>query len=104
MGKWRSAEQLAEDARQRLARAEARAEKRSRGDDTRRKILLGSWLLTQISNDKVKGWVGHGLDGFLTRQIDRDVLRDLLPEQKPSAVVEVKNEGGGQIPRPRRRL
>lgn len=84
MGKWRSAEQLVAEAKMKLARAEARADKNRRAMDTRRKVLLGAWALQEIeTNARFRQWAEKGLDGFLTRDADREVLDDLLPHGKP---------------------
>lgn len=73
------AERLAERTRQRLERARmaaARAEKNAGAEDTRRKILLGSWVLSLYGGDlsRMPGNSRAALDAYLTRPSDRRAL------------------------------
>ncbi len=76
------------ETRQKAIRA--RVAKKERARDTRRKILVGTFVLHQIENDTKHGpglrkWLQEGLPGFL-REIDRELFDDILggtdnPEQ-----------------------
>lgn len=76
-------EQIAQlDARRKALLA--RAAKTARAAETRRKVLLGAWILHEIEHapdpdGTRRGRMAESLDRFLTRQRDRDLLADLLP-------------------------
>ena len=81
------ARQKADQANALLEKLEARARSKELGQqrklDTRRKVLLGSYLLGRIQkDDEMKAQVLAGLDQFLTRDAER-ALFDLLPVVKP---------------------
>lgn len=68
MARHRTAEQLAAE----YERKAAAARKRARDQDTRRKILLGSWVQNRMErNDSVKQDMLRALDRWLTRPADR---------------------------------
>lgn len=57
------------------ARARAEAAKKKRAEDTRRKVLLGAFLLQQMESDPAThASVLRGLQGFLTRPDDRELF------------------------------
>ena len=72
----------------------ARQGKQDRANDTRRKVLLGALVLQrlQTSNDpdfvkRLADWLRHELPGFLTRDVDKALLADLMgPPGKVTAV------------------
>ena len=69
------------------AQAQAKASGENRKLETRRKVLLGAYLLDRIKkNDEVKTQVLKDLDKYLTRAAER-ALFDLppLPEPPPAA-------------------
>ena len=62
----------------------ARVAKKERARDTRRKILVGAFVLHQIESDAKHGpgirkWLQEGLPGFL-RETDRKLFDDILGE------------------------
>lgn len=62
---------------------QARLAKQERAQDTRRKVLLGAFLLHRLENDRdfspvLKEWVRRELPGFLTRPDDKALFADLL--------------------------
>lgn len=62
---------------------QARLAKQERAKDTRRKVLLGAFLLHRLENDRdfgpvIKEWVRRELPGFLVRPDDKTLLADLL--------------------------
>ena len=70
------------EARQKAIRA--RVAKKERARDTRRKILVGAFVLHQIESDTKHGpglrkWLQEGLPGFL-REIDRELFPDIIGE------------------------
>ena len=70
------------EARQKAIRA--RVAKKTRARDTRRKILIGAFVLHQIESDTKHGpglrkWLQEGLPGFL-RKIDRKLFDDIIGE------------------------
>ncbi len=81
-------EQAQAKKRKLLARQRAAEHKARRSADTRRKILLGAWLLGQLDDPK-QGPVLHALladrlPGWLERDDDRALLADLLPAEPDS--------------------
>lgn len=69
----------------RAASLRARVNQQNRKDDTRRRILLGAFLLNQLArggnrNDNIKQWVADELPKFLTKERDRQVLAAFLQE------------------------
>lgn len=70
------------EARQKAIRA--RVTKKERARDTRRKILVGTFVLHQIESDTKHGpdlrkWLQEGLPEFL-RETDRKLFDDILEE------------------------
>lgn len=66
------------------ATLKARLSKQERANDTRRKVLLGAFVLhrlegdpDQFSRDLVE-WLRRELPGFLTRDGDKELFADLL--------------------------
>lgn len=72
----------------------ARLGKQDRANDTRRKVLLGALVLQRLekSSDpdfakRLADWLRRELPGFLTRDVDKELLVDLMgPPGKPTAV------------------
>ena len=87
---------------QRLAQLEAqkktlqaRLGKQDRARDTRRKVLLGALVLHRLQSDKpdasaawLRTWLTSELPGFLTRDMDKALLADLMSAltSEPNAV------------------
>ena len=65
----------------RIERLEAAEKTREKKRDTRRKILLGAYVLEQAKRDGSVGEWYRKMDGFLQRDSDR-VLFDLEPWEK----------------------
>ena len=60
---------------------------------TRQKILLGAFLIELLETDKVDGlaqYTADNLEGFLTRQGDKELMDEVINSLK-SQVNEVKN-------------
>lgn len=76
-------QRLAELDAQRSA-LKARLDKQERTNDTRRKVLLGAFVLDRIENRKdefsqnLVDWLRSELSGFLTRDGDRELFANLL--------------------------
>ena len=77
-------QQLGELEAQRSA-LKARLSKQERANDTRRKVLLGAFVLHRLQTSKDEGfadhlrhWLARELPGFLTRDNDRDLFSDLI--------------------------
>ena len=76
------AERIAQlDARKKTL--QARLAKQDRAQDTRRKVLLGAFLLHRLENDRdfgpvLKEWVRRELPGFLVRPDDKTLFTELL--------------------------
>jgi hypothetical protein len=58
----------------RLQKAEARLKQSERKQDTRRKVLLGAYLLEKIKNEGTLESIKKELDSFLTRNSDRKLF------------------------------
>lgn len=72
--------QLAEQIR----REEGRLKAKERKEETRRKILVGAYILDKASRDEqYKSWLVKGMEGFLTRADDRALFE--LPPLPPTA-------------------
>lgn len=83
------ARQKAEQANALLQKLEAQAKTKQAGQerklDTRRKVLLGAYLMTRIKgDDELKGQVLAGLDKYLWRDAER-ALFSLPPLPSPAA-------------------
>ena len=57
-----------------LAREKARQKAQDRKDDTRRKILLGSYLLKKMEDEAEKQKTLAGLNEYLTEERDRKLF------------------------------
>ncbi|ESQ76555.1 hypothetical protein [Asticcacaulis sp. YBE204] len=75
-------EQLAQlEARQKTLKA--RLSKRERAVDTRRKVLLGAFVLYRLEHndpfaDDLKTWIRREFPQFLSRDTDVDLFNDLI--------------------------
>lgn len=69
------------------ATLKARLSKQERANDTRRKVLLGAFVLHRLENGRddfsknLAGWIKRELPGFLTRDADKPLFDDLLKPQ-----------------------
>ncbi|MGI2036313.1 mobilization protein [Rhizobium panacihumi] len=77
-------QRLAELEAQRSA-LKARLSKQERSNDTRRKVLLGAFVLHRIENSRddefsksLQAWVKRELPGFLTRDADKALFADIV--------------------------
>ena len=69
-----------------IAREKAKQKEQDRKDDTRRKILLGSWILNKIKHDESFKHHLSDFEQFLNtenktesnRQKDKDLFKDIL--------------------------
>ncbi|MFK4771702.1 mobilization protein [Rhizobium sp. ZW T2_16] len=93
---------------QRIAQLEARKQtlltrlgRHTRARDTRRKILLGAFVLHQLQHGKdpvfdaqLRQWLRDQLPGFLVRENDRELFEEdlLLPLQEE----QLKDEEGSR--------
>jgi hypothetical protein len=82
MAKKTIAERLAQLEAQKKT-LQARLAKQERSQDTRRKVLLGAFLLHRLENDRdfgptLKDWVRRELPGFLVRPDDKTLFAELL--------------------------
>lgn len=57
-----------------LAREKKRQSEQQRKEDTRRKILLGSYLLNKMENEQNKEKILAGLNEYLTEDRDRKLF------------------------------
>ena len=62
---------------------QARLAKESRARDTRRKVLLGAFLMHRMETDieqgdRLRAWIARELPEFLTRDTDKELFDDLL--------------------------
>ena len=57
-----------------LAREKARQKAQDRKDDTRRKILLGSYLLNKMEDEAEKEKILAGINEYLTEDRDRKLF------------------------------
>lgn len=62
---------------------QARLGKQERAKDTRRKVLLGAFLVHRLENDRdfgptLQGWLRRELPGFLVRPDDKALFAELL--------------------------
>ena len=70
--------------KQQIERAEkTRLSKKQRAEETRKKILLGSYLMSKMEDEESKKKILGGLDKYLTRADDR-ALFGLPPLQTPA--------------------
>ncbi|MFH4113335.1 mobilization protein [Acinetobacter baumannii] len=57
-----------------IAREKAKQKEQDRKDDTRRKILLGSYLLKKMENEENKEKILAEMNEYLTQERDRKLL------------------------------
>ena len=83
MAKRSIAERLAQLEAQRIT-LQAKLGKQERAKDTRRKVLLGAFVLYRLEkgqdefSKKLGDWLSKELPGFLTREDDKTLFDDLL--------------------------
>lgn len=68
---------------------QARLAKESRARDTRRKVLLGAFLMHRMEadieqGDRLRAWLSRELPEFLTRETDRELFEDLIALDDPA--------------------
>jgi hypothetical protein len=75
--------------------------KQERAKDTRRKVLLGAFVLHRLEkgqdefSKKLGDWLDKELPGFLTREDDKALFADLVRDKRPSAKADgAKSESG----------
>nr|AAX38517.1 ORF110 [Leptospirillum ferrooxidans] len=84
--------------KQQIERAEkTRLSKKQRAEETRKKILLGSYYMTKMADEELKKKIISGLDKFLTRNDDRALfgLPELPPPPPPSHLTD---QQGSRVP------
>lgn len=81
----------------------ARLSKQKRTEDTRRKVLLGAFILHRLEHGRdetsrnLADWLRRELPGFLTRDTDRPLFDELLKEKEPeSETTEPKPAANGE--------
>ena len=84
----KSIEQRLAELNARRAALKARLSKKERANDTRRKVLLGALVLHWLENSnepeftkRLRAWLARELPGFLTREIDKEILKDLMTDR-----------------------
>ena len=83
-------QKLAELDAQRAA-LRSRLGKQERANDTRRKVLLGAFVLHRLEHGRdeiskgLADWLRRELPGFLTRDTDRPLFDELLKEKQPES-------------------
>jgi hypothetical protein len=87
MAKRSIAERLAQLEAQRKT-LQTKLGKQERAKDTRRKVLLGAFLLHRLekgqdafSKDQLRAWLKKELPGFIAREDDAALFTDLIGEQ-----------------------
>jgi hypothetical protein len=87
---------------ERLAQLEAQRKtlqmklgKQERARDTRRKVLLGAFLMHRLekgqdafSKEQLPAWIKRELPGFITREDDAALFADLIGEQTATSLGE----------------
>ena len=69
----------------------ARLNKQERTEDTRRKVLLGAFILHRLEHGRdafsqnLSDWLRKELPGFLTRDVDKILLDDLIHPSSPAS-------------------
>ena len=85
--KSRTIEQRIADLEQEKRSLIARQRKKDDAKDTRRKVLIGTMVLEQISeegdevSDQLRNWLERDLTKFLTRKPDRQLFDDIIPQK-----------------------
>ena len=77
----------------------ARLSKQERANDTRRKVLLGAFVLHRLENskdgefaDRLREWLRRELPGFLTRDNDKALFSDLIGKRANAAPADTTEE------------
>ena len=80
---------------------QARLSKQERAVDTRRKVLLGAFLLQRLESGhdpeftrRLSDWLKRELPGFLIRENDRALFPEFI-DQKPGSDAGTSDRGGG---------
>lgn len=76
------------DAKKKTLQAKLNRQKRT--EDTRKKILLGSFLMEHMKHEKIDAWVKRELPHFLSREQDKKLFSEWLStdvdlEPKPAS-------------------
>jgi hypothetical protein len=78
---------------------QSRLGKQERARDTRRKVLLGALLLHRLGSDTpdtsaiwLRTWLGSELPAFLTRDMDKTLLADLICVPAPGPIATPQTE------------
>ena len=101
MAKRSIAERLAQLEAQRK-NLQSKLGKQERARDTRRKVLLGAFVLHRLEkgqdefSKKLGDWLNKELPGFLTREDDKALFDDLVGDKPRSGKVKdaAESEGG----------
>ncbi len=102
MAKRSIAERLAQLEAQRKT-LQSKLGKQERAKDTRRKVLLGAFVLHRLEkgqdefSKKLGDWLNKELPGFLTREDDKALFDDLLKKPR-SEKAESARETGKAVP------
>lgn len=82
---------------------QSRLDRQERAQATRRKILLGSFMLEQLQrndqgrhHDELRQWLRRELPAFLTRDADLALFADILERRSSTGVPEVQENGVGR--------
>lgn len=104
MAKRSIAERLAQLEAQRKT-LQTKLSKQERAKDTRRKVLLGAFVLYRLekgqdafSKEQLRDWLRRELPGFITREDDAALFVDLLGE--PATTRTSENGSGAASARP----
>ena len=81
----RSLEERIEELENRKRSLVARQRKERRAAETRRKVLVGGLMLSRVEGEseeavRLRDWLRRELPKFVTREIDRRVVADLIGE------------------------
>jgi hypothetical protein len=83
---------------------QARLGKQGRARDTRRKVLLGALVLHRLQTEApdrstalLRTWLTSELPAFLTRDIDKVLLADLMSASNPVPIAAVPNASNPTI-------
>jgi len=82
---------------------QSRLDRQERAQATRRKILLGSFMLEQLQrndqsrhHDELRQWLRRELPAFLTRDADLALFADILERRSSTGVPEVQDKTDGK--------